>query len=135
MAGLPGWHVRCNAVAAAAGVATLGVIERENLVWNAHLRGEELRAGLESLHTDFAGIGNIRGHGLMQGVEFTTADNAPDAALALAVQQAAVTEELLLLTCGPYGNVIRIIPALNVTSDEIQSGLTKFTQALKTATT
>ena len=124
-----------NAVAAAAGVATLGVIERENLVSNAQLRGEELRAGLESLQTDFAGIGNVRGRGLMQGIEFTTADNAPDAATALAVQQAAVAEELLLLTCGPYGNVIRIIPALNVTSDEVHSGLTKFTQALKTATT
>jgi 4-aminobutyrate aminotransferase len=70
----------------------------------------------------------------MQAVEFTTADNAPDAATALAVQQAAVDAELLLLTCGPYGNVIRIIPPLNVTSDEIQSGLTRFTQALKTAT-
>ncbi len=123
-----------NAVAAAAGVATLGVIERENLVSNAQIRGEELRAGLDNLGTEFAGIGNVRGRGLMQAVEFTTADNAPDAATALAVQQAAIDAELLLLTCGPYGNVIRIIPALNVTSDEIQSGLTRFTQALKTAT-
>jgi 4-aminobutyrate aminotransferase len=70
----------------------------------------------------------------MQGVEFTTADSAPDAATALAVQQAAIKEELLLLTCGPHGNVVRIIPALNVSSDEIQAGLTRFTQALKTAT-
>ena len=90
--------------------------------------------GWNSLKTEFAGIGNVRGRGLMQAVEFTTADNAPDAATALAVQQAAVDAELLLLTCGPYGNVIRIIPALNVTSDEIQSGLTRFAQALKTAT-
>ena len=70
----------------------------------------------------------------MQSVEFTAADGTPDAATALAVQQAAVKEELLLLTCGSYGNVIRIIPALNVSSDEIQSGLARFTQALKAAT-
>ncbi|BCW51950.1 aspartate aminotransferase family protein (plasmid) [Arthrobacter sp. StoSoilB13] len=77
-----------NAVAAAAGVATLGVIRRENLVENALLRGDELRAGLDNLKTEFAGIGNVRGRGLMQGVEFTAADNTPDAATALAVQQA-----------------------------------------------
>jgi len=123
-----------NAVAAAAGVATLGVIEREDLVENALLRGNELRAGLDVLQAEVAGIGNVRGRGLMQGVEFTNADHEPDAAMALAVQQAAVKEELLLLTCGPNGNVVRIIPALNVSSDEIQTGLAKFTQALKSAT-
>ena len=133
-AGSQGGTYGGNAVAAAAGVATLGVIEREDLVQNALLRGDELRAGLDKLKTEFTGIGNVRGRGLMQGVEFTAEDNTPDAGTALAVQQAAVKEELLLLTCGPNGNVVRIIPALNVTSDEIQAGLTRFTQALKTAT-
>jgi 4-aminobutyrate aminotransferase len=122
-----------NAVAAAAGVATLAVIERENMVQNALVRGDELRAGLDSLKGQFATIGDVRGRGLMQSVEFTAADGTPDAATALAVQQAAIPEELLLLTCGPHGNVIRIIPPLNVSSDEIQAGLTRFTQALKTA--
>ena len=70
----------------------------------------------------------------MQGVEFTEGNNTPDPTTALAVQQAAIKEELLLLTCGPNGNVIRLIPALNVSSDEIQAGLSRFTQALKTAT-
>jgi 4-aminobutyrate aminotransferase len=133
-AGSQGGTYGGNAVAAAAGVATLGVIERENLVENALLRGDELRAGLDKLKTEFTGIGNVRGRGLMQGVEFTSPDNTPDATTAAAVQQAAIKEELLLLTCGPNGNVVRIIPALNVTSDEIQTGLTRFTQALKTAT-
>jgi 4-aminobutyrate aminotransferase len=122
-----------NAVAAAAGVATLGVIERENLVTNALVRGDELRTGLETFKTDFAAIGDVRGRGLMQSIEFTAPDNTPDAATALAVQQAAIKEELLLLTCGPHGNVIRVIPALNVSSEEIQSGLSRFRQALKTA--
>ncbi len=90
-----------NAVAAAAGVATLGVIKRENLVENALLRGDELRAGLETLQTEFAGIGNVRGRGLMQGVEFTAADNTPpDAATALAVQQAAIKKSSSSLPVG-----------------------------------
>jgi 4-aminobutyrate aminotransferase len=123
-----------NAVAAAAGVATLAVIERENLVSNAHIRGAELRAGLERLAAETPAIGNVRGLGLMQGVEFSTADNTPDPETALAVQQAAVAEELLLLTCGPHGNVIRVIPALNVSTEEIQAGLARFAQALKVGT-
>ena len=123
-----------NAVAAAAGVATLAVIERENLVSNAHIRGAELRAGLERLAADTPAIGNVRGLALMQGVEFSTADNTPDPETALAVQQAAVAEELLLLTCGPHGNVIRVIPALNVSTEEIQAGLARFAQALKVGT-
>jgi 4-aminobutyrate aminotransferase len=123
-----------NAVAAAAGVATLAVIERENLVDNARLRGDELRTGLEDLARNTAAIGNVRGLGLMQGVEFTAEDGTPDPETALAVQQAAVAEELLLLTCGPHGNVIRVIPALNVSSEEIQAGLTRFAQALKVGT-
>lgn len=123
-----------NAVAAAAGVATLAVIERENLVDNARLRGDELRTGLEDLARNTAAIGNVRGLGLMQGVEFTAGDGTPDPETALAVQQAAVAEELLLLTCGPHGNVIRVIPALNVSSEEIQAGLRRFAQALKVGT-
>jgi 4-aminobutyrate aminotransferase len=115
-------------------VATLAVIERENLVANAQLRGDELRAGLEELVQDTPAVGNVRGLGLMQGVEFTAADSTPDPETALAVQQAAVAEELLLLTCGPHGNVIRIIPALNVSSEEIRTGLARFAQALKVGT-
>jgi 4-aminobutyrate aminotransferase len=123
-----------NAVAAAAGVATLDVIERENLVTNALVRGDQLRTGLDVLKTEFEAIGDVRGRGLMQSIEFTGPAAAPDAATALAVQQAAIKEELLLLTCGPHGNVIRIIPPLNVSSDEILQGLSRFTQALKAAT-
>ena len=67
----------------------------------------------------------------MQGVEFTAADGTPDGAAALAVQQAGVDEDLLLLTCGGYGNVVRVIPALTVTPDEIDQGLARFGAALK----
>lgn len=112
-----------NAVAAAAAVATLEVIEREGLVDNAARRGTQLIQGLEIVKPRFPGIADIRGRGLMVGVEFTDYDNTPRPDLAAAVQQAAIDEGLLLLTCGIRGNVIRIIPPLTVSADEIDAGL------------
>jgi 4-aminobutyrate aminotransferase len=120
-----------NAVAAAAGVATLQVIQDEGLVDNARVRGHQLQAGLLDLQTRVPAIGNVRGLGLMQGVEFADADGAADPATASAVQQAAITHGLLTLTCGPEGNVIRLIPALVVTTDEITMALDRFEAALR----
>jgi 4-aminobutyrate aminotransferase len=120
-----------NAVAAAAAVATLRVIEAEGLVENARIRGEQLQAGLIDLRTRIPAIGNVRGLGLMQGIEFTGPDGAPDPTTASAVQQAAISQGLLTLTCGPQGNVVRLIPALVVTEDEITTGLDRLEIALR----
>ncbi|WP_133753236.1 aspartate aminotransferase family protein [Naumannella halotolerans] len=124
-----------NAVAAAAGVATLGVIEEENLVQNALIRGEQLQAGLQQLQEKFGptergGIGDVRGLGLMQGIEFSTSDGAPATEIATAVQQATTGHGLLSLTCGPRGNVVRLIPALVVSAEEIDLGLERFGAAV-----
>jgi 4-aminobutyrate aminotransferase len=120
-----------NAVAAAAAVATLDVVRDEGLVENARIRGAELGSGLSRLGDEFGQIGNVRGLGLMQGIEFTTAAGEPDADAARAVQQAAIDEDLLLLTCGGYGNVVRVVPALTVTADEIDEGLRRIGAAMK----
>ena len=120
-----------NAVAAAAGVATLKVIQEEGLVENARLRGDQLQAGLLDIQTRIPAIGNVRGLGLMQGVEFTTEDGRPDPTTAAAVQQETTAHGLLTLTCGPEGNVVRLIPALVVTEDEIATGLERFEAALR----
>ena len=122
-----------NAVASAAAVATLDVIREENLVENSRVRGEQLQAGLHVLAGKYASIGDVRGIGLMQALEFTRAAGEPDAAMALAVQQAAIDEDLLLLTCGPRGNVVRIIPALVVSEEEIRIGLESIDRALSSA--
>ena len=119
-----------SAVAAAAGVATLEVIAEENLVDNARVRGDQMLQGLTELAPKFGEIGNVRGLGLMAGIEFVDATGAPDAAAAAAVQQACIPERLLTLTCGPMGNVVRLIPALVVTEDEIATGLNRFEAAL-----
>jgi len=119
-----------NAVSAAAGVATLGVVEEEGLVENSRVRGLQLQAGLKAIQSLFPVIGNVRGLGLMQGIEFTAADGSPDAATAAAVQQATIEQDLLTLTCGPEGNVVRLIPALVVTEGEIEAGLQRFEAAV-----
>ena len=119
-----------NAVSAAAGVATLGVVEKEGLVENSRVRGEQLQAGLKQIQQRFPVIGDVRGLGLMQGIEFTTPDGSPDAATAAAVQQATTEQDLLSLTCGPAGNVVRLIPALVVSEEEIALGLQRFEAAV-----
>ncbi|HWU47224.1 MAG TPA: aminotransferase class III-fold pyridoxal phosphate-dependent enzyme [Humibacter sp.] len=122
-----------NAVAAAAAVATLQVVKDEGLVENSRLRGEQLRRGLNDLQTAEPLIGDVRGLGLMQALEFVTPSGDPNPVLAAAVQQAAIDEELLLLTCGPAGNVVRIVPPLTVSVDEIESGLGRLGAALRVA--
>jgi len=118
-----------NAVACAAGAATLRVIKEESLVENAAERGRQLMAGLRRLQADFSIIGDVRGLGLMVATEFT-AEGQPATTTAKAVVKAAQEAGLLLLTCGTYDNVIRWIPPLVVTHDEIEEALAIFAGAL-----
>ncbi len=80
-------------------------------------------------------IGDVRGIGLMQAIEFTGDDGQAHPTAAGDVQQAAVAERLLLLTCGPLGNVVRVVPALTVSEREIDLGLAALDNALSTVTT
>ena len=119
-----------NAVAAAAGCATLDVIREESLVDNARVRGEQLLAGIRQVQERYPVIGDVRGHGLMMGIEFTGPDGQADPTTAAAVQQATTRHGLLSLTCGPLGNVVRLIPALVVTEEEIDTGVERFAAAV-----
>jgi 4-aminobutyrate aminotransferase len=129
-AGSQGGTYGGNAVSCAAAVATLDVVREENLVENARVRGLQLQAGLNRLAATRPVIGDVRGLGLMQGIEFVDANNEPNPEAAAAVQQAAIKQNLLLLTCGTRGNVVRMIPALVVSDVEITQGLAAFEAAL-----
>ncbi|WP_030255180.1 aspartate aminotransferase family protein [Streptomyces violens] len=120
-----------NAVACAAALATLDVVENEGLVGNAATMGARLRSGLEDVAAKHPAIGDVRGLGLMLANEFTTEDGEPDPKTAGRVQQAAVEEGLLLLTCGPWGNVVRLIPPLIVTEQQIDEGLRAWSAAVQ----
>ncbi|GAA4964261.1 aminotransferase class III-fold pyridoxal phosphate-dependent enzyme [Pseudonocardia tropica] len=122
-----------NAVACAAALATLEVVQGEGLVENARVQGEKLLAGVRDAAQGIAAIGDVRGRGLMVGIEFVDADGKPDGATAAKVHAAAAAQGLLLLTCGVYGNVVRMIPALVVTSEQVDEGLALWTKALNDA--
>ena len=117
-----------NAVACAAALATLEVIESENLVDNAAARGRELLAGVRAAESK--AVGDVRGLGLLVGSEFCTPDGAPDRASATAAQQLAADKGLLLLTCGAYMNVVRMIPPLIVTENQITDALAIWSDVL-----
>ncbi|WP_280424385.1 aspartate aminotransferase family protein [Nocardia carnea] len=110
-----------NAVACAAALATLEVIESEKLVENARVRGEQLLAGVRAAESK--AIGDTRGLGLLVGAEFTAADGTPDRETATAAQQLAAAKGLLLLTCGAHMNVVRMIPPLVVAETQVADAL------------
>jgi 4-aminobutyrate aminotransferase len=122
-----------NPVACAAGIAVLETIAEEDLVANARLRGAELSGGLRELMAEHGQIGDVRGPGLMIGVEFVRdrQRREPDGAAAEATAARAVDDGLLLLTCGIHHQVIRWIPPLDVTVAEVEESLAIFERALR----
>ena len=121
-----------NPVCCAAAVAVLETIERDDLVANGAARGHELSAGLRALMARDERIGDVRGPGLMIGLELVRdrVTREPDAELATAIMQRCADLGLLLLTCGTAHNVIRWIPPLDVTAAEVHEALGIFETAL-----
>ncbi len=120
-----------NTLSLVAAKTTIDVIRDEQLVENAAARGQQLMQSLRRLQTQHSVIGDVRGLGLMVGVEFTQPNGEPDAETATAVANACQARNLLLLTSGSFGNVIRWIPPLVVTSGEIDTAVDIFTEALE----
>ena len=117
--GSQGGTYGANAVACAAALATLDVIRDEGLVDNSAQRGAQLKEALQLVADKHDRITDVRGLGLMIGNEFRDADGRPDPVTAAAAQQEAARRGLLLLTCGAWGQVVRFIPALVVTDDQV----------------
>lgn len=120
-----------NAVAAAAAVATIKVIKEEKLLENSLARGAQLMAGLKELQKAYPEISEIRGLGLMVATEFRSAGSVPDKTTAKAVAKSCLDRGMILLTCGPWDNVIRWIPPLVVTEAQIKDALAILKESLK----
>jgi 4-aminobutyrate aminotransferase/(S)-3-amino-2-methylpropionate transaminase len=120
-----------NPVACAAAIATIDMIEADDLVARAEQLGTVLRAELEAMAAQDPGIGEVRGRGLMQAIELVepgTTDPDPDrvkAVLARCHAQGVVT-----LSAGTYGNVIRFLPPLVIGEDLLREGLGVVADAL-----
>ena len=104
-----------NPVACAAALATLDVLEDEGLYERARVLGERALERLRGLSSP--SIAEVRGLGLMVGVELL------DAATAGRVQAACLADGLIVLTCGPGENVLRLIPPLNISDADFDHAL------------
>jgi 4-aminobutyrate aminotransferase len=122
-----------NPVACAAGIAVLEAIAADGLIANAAARGAELRSGLARIAAEEPRIGDVRGPGLMVGVEFVReGGHEPDGATAKAAITRAADLGLLVLTCGSSSHVIRWIPPIDVTAAEIGEAVEIFGEVLRT---
>lgn len=126
-----------NVVACAAANATLDVIEDEGLVENARERGAQFLAGLRDLATRHPAIGDVRGLGLMVAMELVRPGEGdgrvPDPAVTKRIQAEALERKLIVLTAGTYANVVRIIPPLVTTAEEVDLALGILSESLEAA--
>ncbi|HZQ28570.1 MAG TPA: aminotransferase class III-fold pyridoxal phosphate-dependent enzyme [Acidimicrobiales bacterium] len=114
-----------NPVSCAAALATLDVIEDEGLLDRATALGDRARQTLGALLPDCPALIDVRGVGLMIGVELA------DDSVAHRVQDHCLDAGLLVLTCGPGDNVLRLVPPLTVTDAELDEGLDILTAAIR----
>jgi 4-aminobutyrate aminotransferase len=127
-----------NVVACAAANATLDVIRDEGLVANAAARGGQLLDGLRPLRDRFPAIGDVRGLGCMVAIELVdpaAADpRTPNPGLAKRVLAEALDRRLILLSAGSWSQVVRVIPPLVTTADEVDEAVSILTDAVAAAT-
>lgn len=119
----PGDHLSTfggNPIACAAALANIAVLQDEGMIENARVRGEQLLAGCKALQVKTPLIGDVRGRGLMIGLELVrdrkTKEPAPTEAKSL--RKAMRERGILVGVGGIFGNVVRLQPPLSITADE-----------------
>jgi len=121
-----------NPVACAAALAVLEEVSTEDFRTRADQLGERLQAGLEGIASRVASVGEVRGLGPMLAMELVESQETKEPAAALAAATTASARELglVLLSCGIYGNVIRILVPLVVSDEDLEQGLEILERAL-----
>jgi 4-aminobutyrate aminotransferase-like enzyme len=118
-----------NPVSCAAAQATIEVMEEEKLLQNSQVVGDYLRARLEDLQDKYPLIGDVRGMGLILGVELVREHKEPASKEILQVFEETKRRGLLIGKGGLYGNVIRIAPPLNISKADVDEAIRIFDQA------
>lgn len=129
MAGTHGGTYGGNPVACAASLAVIELLEGGYLE-NAVKMGEYFVGRLLEIKEDYPRIREIRGLGLMIGMEFMTEDGRPDAGTVSRLKDKALEKGLILLSCGADKNVIRLIPPTSVSREEIDQAVSVIRQSL-----
>lgn len=130
---------RGNQLAMAAGTVVLKRVSDPAFLSEVRRKGEKLRAAMESLKAEVSIIGDIRGRGLMQGIEFIDPRGKKDimghpevsGTISAAVQRRCFEKHLIMEKGGRNGSVMRCLCALNVTDDEIDTMISIFSSAVK----
>lgn len=114
-----------NPIACAAALAVLDIFEQENLLQKANTLGKTLRDGLMEIAETHREIGDVRGLGAMIAIElFENGDpGKPNATLTADIVARAREKGLILLSCGPYYNILRILVPLTIDASQIRQGL------------
>ncbi len=140
----PGAHAgtfRGNQMAMAAGSAVLRFLKDHDIPAHAAAMGERLSAHLRHLARDYPQLGDVRGRGLMQGVEIIDPAAATDAlghplangALASRIQRECLKRGLILEVGGRHGAVVRFLPPLIITAAQVDEVIDRFSRALAAA--
>lgn len=122
-----------NPVACAAGIAVMDLIEEEGILEKSVKLGKMLIAELNEIKKSYPHIGEIRGLGAMVAFELVENGDAnkPSADLAKKLTAKALEHGLVLLSCGVYGNVIRILVPITAEEAIVKEGLSIITKSLK----
>jgi 4-aminobutyrate aminotransferase-like enzyme len=125
-----------NPIGCAAALATIDVLTDDGFLEQVNARGDQLRYGLERVVADFGLSAEVRGPGLMVGLELGDPANGThdSARIGAVVNHCREDGRLLLMNAGTYGNVVRFMPPLVVSEAEIAHALDVLTNAF-TATT
>lgn len=112
-----------GAMAMAAANAVMDVVENEKLAENATKVGARLVANLQKIQSKDERVGDVRGKGLMIGIELVGGNKAPAPDKLSRILELSREEGILIGKGGLYGNVIRLTPPMTITEDELEAGL------------
>ncbi len=120
-----------NPVACAAALGTIETMESEGLVARSRAIGEIIAPRLEQLRARCPVVGDVRGRGAMQGLEFVVpGSTVPNPSACAQIAAHCHSNGVLALAAGTYSNVIRLLPPLVITDDEINDGIDVLENAL-----
>ncbi len=119
-----------NPVTMAAASATLDFMKENGTKENSELMGRRFMEGLNRIQAKHPSMGEVRGKGLMVGVEFVKGDKEPAPDIFLKVLEETKRRRLLVGKGGLYGNVMRLSPAMTITSDEVDQAIAILDEAI-----